>query len=284
MKVIATVKSAISRRWLPLRIAAALIAFAMIAWLLWGAVDLLGNPISYAAAKSNAEKYIAENYADKGYVLGGISYNFKFKVYTAAAAIPDSEDCIFGLYYNSKGEFSGDDYEKRVTGGINTRMRLENRYRELADSVLKSPAFPYPSDNAGGELIFKEFYEEYDFGLPQSILVPDKIYNIAELGEQSGLLTVYVDTENLTDEYAAEVLLSIKSLAEQGGLTFYALDLALESSDGEYYRLGLVRSADIYEDGLVERVKDYHQKETARIEEFENMSKEEYEKRYNEQS
>lgn len=260
-----SVKSFVSNRPLPFRIIAAVIAFAMIAFLLWGANDLLGNPVSYSVVKNNAQKYIAEKYAGEGYVLESVAYSFKFKDYLAHVAKPDSEDCHFAVFYNMYGAFRGDNYESLVQNGENVRDRLEMRYRELADSVLESPAYPYSENSAYGSLIFEgdEDYTKEDghgFAIPRSILVPDALYDIAELGAQAGLLTVYVNTDTLTHEYAAEILLEINSLMAQGGVPFYAIDLTLKSSDREYYSLENVRRSDIYEDGLVERVKAYYQK------------------------
>ncbi len=260
------VKAIFLKRPLPLRIIAAVIAFAMIGCLLWGANDLLGNPISYHLVKSSAERYVAENYADEGYVLEGVSYGFKFSSYYAYIAKPNSEDCRFTAHYGQFGEFGWDDYESRVLNGGNVRSRLDMRYRELVDSVLESPSNPYQSDIDFGELIFeRDDDEHFGFGLPDSVLVPDGIFDIAKLGEEAGLLTIYVDTEEVTPENAADILLEINSLMERGGAPFYAIDLTLRTPEPNYgyrayYVLEKFRRSDIYEDGLVERVKDCHQK------------------------
>ncbi|MBD5128568.1 MAG: hypothetical protein HDT43_01365 [Ruminococcaceae bacterium] len=266
-----SVKSFISNHIIPFKIIAAVIAFALIALLLLGANDLLGNPISYSLAKSKAEKYISEKY--DGYVLESVGYSFKFKNYFAHAVLPGSEDCYFTVYCNMYGEPRGDNYESLVQNRGNVRMRLDMSYRELADSVLESPSFPYSSNIASGSLIFEgdEDYTKEDghgFAIPRSILVPDALYDIAELGAQAGLLTVYVDTEELTDEYAAEVLLEINSVMEKGGVPFYAIDLRLESSAREYYSINNFSRSDIHEDGLIERVRENNQKTEARYAEL----------------
>ncbi|MCM1167820.1 MAG: hypothetical protein NC299_14390 [Lachnospiraceae bacterium] len=276
MNAVKSLKNAIAKRPLPLRIIAAVIAFAIIGWLLWAATDLLGNPVSYYKAKSAAEKYIAENYADKGYVLEGVSFNFKFKSYTAAAVIPDSEDCAFGMYFNYKGEFARDDYESRVANGGNTRSRIQERYRELINSVFNSPSYPYRVKDgsvvniAYSELVFEgdDYDEEYDFGLSKAILEPDGVYDIAGLGEQAGLITLYVVTDELSAENAAEILLTVNELTKRGGAPFYAIRLTLESREREYYELGTVKRSEIYAEGLTERVEDAHRRETARLEEL----------------
>ena len=53
-----SVKSFISRYLTVFRIIAAIIAFALIGVLLWGANDLLGNPISYSIAKKDRKSVV----------------------------------------------------------------------------------------------------------------------------------------------------------------------------------------------------------------------------------
>ncbi len=245
------------------KIIAAVIAFALTAGLLLFAVALLGNPISYGMVKSRAQKYIAENYADEDYVLTDVSYSFKFGDYLAHIEKPGSEDCRFTLFYGMNGKFNGDNYESLVQGGFNVRTRLDIRYRELCDTVFESAAFPYAGDISFGELVFEgdgqDFYQT-KFGLSGSILKPDAVYDIPELGRQAGRITVDVDSEDVSSEKAAEVLLNIKKVMEQGGAPFYAINLELEAPDGKYCELVNFLAADIHEDGLVERVNANRQK------------------------
>lgn len=266
------VKLFISKHLIPFKIIAAVIAFAMIAGLLWFANGLLGNPVSYSLAKNSAEKYVAENYAADGYAVEGVGYSFKFGWYMAHVAKPGSEDCRFAVTIGSNGDIGWDNYESLVLKGGNVRTRMDMSYRELADSVFESSAYPYSDEIAFGELIFERDdgkTEEHDFGLSTDILVPDALYDIAELGAKGGLLIVYVDTEQTTPEKAAEILLEINALMEQGGVPFYAIDLTLKTSDGEYYSLENFHRSDIYEDGLVERVMNNRQKTEERWAELE---------------
>ncbi|MDE7230318.1 MAG: hypothetical protein K2N56_07545 [Oscillospiraceae bacterium] len=244
----------------PLRVIAAVVAFAMIAVLLEFANELLGNPVSYLIAKNNAKKYVEEKYPGAGYVIESVDYSFKFKDYFARAAKPGSEDCYFTVFYNMFGEFRGDNFTVLVENGGNVERRLETGYRQLADSVLESSANPYRTERAiqFGELIFEsdpEKPESYDFGLSRDILVPDGQYDLAELGAEGGLIVFNVDVQGeATPEKAAEVLLKVREIMERGGVPFFAIDLALKSPSGNYYLENFHR-ADIYEDGLAERVR-----------------------------
>lgn len=259
-----SVKSFVSKHKKSVKVIAAVIAFAMIAGLLVFANGLLGNPISYCIAKSKAKKYVAENYADMGYILESVNYSFKNGDYIAHIEKPDSEDRHFVLGIGFDGRLGSDNYENCVLNGGNTQTRLDMRYREFIHSVTESSAYPYSSQSAGGTLVF-EGYGDYDFAVSKSILVPDGLYDIAELGEKGGLLYISVDTSQTTPENAAEILLEINALMKQGGVTFYAIDLTLMDrtlapADRVDYNLKNFHRSDIYEDGLVERVVNNHQK------------------------
>lgn len=73
-------------------------------------------------------------------------------------------------------------------------------------------------------------------------------------------MVIYVETELLTPEFAAEVLVKIDELMEQGGVPFYAISLTLETPKHEYYSIENFRRADIRGDGLVERINENRQK------------------------
>ncbi|MDE6726739.1 MAG: hypothetical protein K2J80_02235 [Oscillospiraceae bacterium] len=238
---------------------AAIIAFVMIAGLLWFAFALNGNPVSYALAKNNAETYVEENY--HGYVVNIVAYNFKFGHYTAEIVKPDSEDCHFTASFGLDGKCLGDNYDSSIVKGYNTMARLNMRYRELVNTVLKSPAYPFESKIAYGVLVFEDDEDEYsthDFSLPKSILQPDSLYDINALAENGGLITVYVASKEKSPERAAEVLLELDRLMKQGGVPFYAIDLILTAEDGDDYFVDNFHRADIYETGLVDRVRENH--------------------------
>lgn len=233
------------------KVIAAVIAFILTALMLWFVNALLGNPVSYFIVKNNAEKYVAENYADEGYILENVSYSFKDGDYYAYVAKPNSPDCRFTVKYFLNGHLILDLYEGEVLKGGNVSRRLEMSYRELVDSVLKSPAYPYSSDIAYGTFGI-EYDRNYGYMLAGDTLVPDALYNINELGARAGKLTISVDAEGEeTLQKTAETLLEINSLMERGGVTFYAIDFSYG-----LYRLDDFLRSDIYEEGLVERVKE----------------------------
>ena len=231
------------------RITAAVIAFVMIAGLLYCASELVGNPISYLLVKNNAEKLLAENFADQGYVLENVGYSWKFGNYYAGFAIPNSEDNHFGISYHINGKPYSGDFGISDQLSANVRARLEMRYRELVNSVVDSPSYPYSDEIAFGSLDF-EYDMNYGYIIAGETLVTDGLYDIAELGAKAGKLTIYVPSDgDMTAQKAADMLLELKSYMDRGGVTFNKVDLRY----GGYY-LDDFPCSDIYEDGLSERV------------------------------
>lgn len=243
------------------RLIAFFIAFAMTAGLIWFAFALNGNPVSYFLVKNNAEKYVAENYP--GYEAGEPAYNFKAGKYVVEIIKPDSEDCHFMASFGLNGKCLGDNYESSIEKGFNTMARLNMRYRELVNTVLKSPAYPLESKIGFGELVFadNDDYDKYpahDFSIPRDILESDALYDITALGESGGLLTICVFSEEKTPERAAEILRELDALMTQGGVTFRAIDLTLTSNDGEDYFTENIHREEISESDLPEIVIEKH--------------------------
>lgn len=258
------------------KIISAVIAFAMIAGLVLFASSLLGNPFSYYKVKNHAQKYVAENYAAEGYVLDSVAYIFKNGDYIAHVEKPGSLDYRFTLIYGNNGKLRFDSNDNSTSIDLNVYSRIDASYRELVKTVVESTAYPYSSDIAHGSIAVEGFRSKHEKALPRSVLVPDALFDIRRFGEEAGYLTIYVDTKELTAENAAEILLTIDSLMEQGGVPFYAIDLVLEDRDLEprdrYLSIYEFPRSEIYEDGLVERVKLCIEKTT------QNMAKLEAEK------
>ncbi len=226
---------------------------------------LIGNPISELLAKRAASAYLSRHYANTDFVIERTSYSFKDGGYHAYIISPSSADSYFTLYFDMAGNLSYDSYESMVANGQNTARRLDQAYRELTDSVLESPAFSFQSEIAFGELEIAEGLE------------PDRLYNIPKLGAEAGHLTVYVDENIVSIERAAEILLEIKRLMEQGGAPFHSIDFVLQypreeeggsRTEERVEVLGFL-CADIYEAGMEERVRAANDAAAAYYEEME---------------
>ena len=106
--------------------------------------------------------------------------------------------------------------------------------------------------------------EEIDGAINRSELINNKIYNVSELGATNGELILYIDTDTVTNEKAAEILLKTKELMDKEGISFYSVQLVLqhppydaekpyERPDGEI-NIRKFLYTDIYEENIVERV------------------------------
>lgn len=249
-----------------LKIAAFVVALALIVGVCIFANGLVGNPISKLLATNTAKQYIKENHPDMDYQLDGVTFNFKFVCYNAYFTSPSSPDSSFTLMLGMDGKIIQNYYEAHVIERGNTARRLEEEYRTAVGKVLDNPSFPYNSHIDYGELQFiQEEYRNAE-GVPPYALITndlelDGIYDVNELGAKAGKLTLYVYDDTVTVERLAEIILDIKGMLDDAGVRFYVMDCVLEypkPESGEW-KQGRVEvmdflCSDIYEEGLVERV------------------------------
>ena len=251
-----------------LKIAAFVFAIALIVGVCVFANGLVGNPISKAVATNTAEKHIEENYADKDFEIERVTFSFKDGYYHAFIYSPSSIDSSFTLMIDMWGKLRYDTYEDRVLSGGNTADRISRDYRAVVDKVLDSQAFPYNEHIGYGDFDFypRVHLEEYsvpEYALITEDLTLDAFYDVNELGAKHGKLTIYIDDDTVSYERLAEILLDIRKIFDDSGVKFYVIDCVLEyqkNEDSSKKQEGRVEVreflyADIYEDGMVERVK-----------------------------
>jgi len=137
--------------------------------------------------------------------------------------------------------------------------------------VFDSPSFPYGCDIGFGRLEIhpQEAFDDPNvddiptYAINQSTLVLDKIYDTRELGRQAGHLIIYVESDTVTVEKAAEIMLNIKTIFDDAGIPFVAMDFTLQyplpeegmRPDGEVSVADFPYDA-IYEDGMIDRVEE----------------------------
>ena len=214
------------------------------------AVLSVGNPISRAIVKSAAKERLETVYADRGFVLEEINYSFKDSTYYVRISDPSSIDGDFSMNYNMAGRLLYDRYEYDVIGGKNVEDRLFFAYRDRVNEVLDSPVYPYKSDIHHGTL------------RDISDLENDRFYDVDALAATSGYLTLYVEDATVSEERAAEILLTTKQLLDDAGVSFYAIHFVLtpprpEGGPRPEGRIELTEflCSDIYAEGLVERIR-----------------------------
>ena len=270
-----------------LKIAALIIALALIVGVCIFANSLVGNPISKLLATNTAKQYIKENHPDMDYQLDGVTFNFKFVCYNAYFSSPSSPDSSFTLMLGMDGKIIQNYYEAHVIERGNTARRLEEEYRAAVGKVLDNPSFPYNSHIDYGELQFiQEEYRNAE-GVPPYALITnelelDGIYDVNELGAKAGKLTIYVYDDTVTVERLAEIILDIKGMLDDAGVRFYVMDCVLEypkPESGEW-KQGRVEVmdflySDIYEEGLVGRVQASNDAASDYYDEMDAIKKEE---------
>ncbi len=251
-----------------LKIIAGVAAMLIILGLGWFANAFLGNPVSKMLAKNTAEKHLAETYAGTDYYIERIGYSFKDGWYHAFVKSPSSIDTEFSLTITMGGKLRLDTYED-VLSGSNTARRLNQEYRTLTDTVFADPAFPYTCFMDYGKLEIhpREFIDDPQYwdipqyALPQEDLIVDKVYDIHELGRQAGHLIVYIDSDTITIERAAEIMLGIKAHFDAASVPFAAMDFVLQyplpeegmRPEGDV-RVENFLYDDIREDGMIDRL------------------------------
>lgn len=255
-----------------LKIIAFVIAIALILGICWVANGLNGNPISKMLAKRAANEYLEANFPDTDYFIDELGFSFKFTGYYAHVRSESSIDTQFSLNIDMAGNVFYDTFEDVKTGYITAR-RLEQEYRELVKQIFESPAFPYKSDIQYGKLEIhsQEYIDDPmitdipDYSLATQDLILDKIYDIRELGRQAGHLIVYVDSDTISFELAAKILLDIREEFDNACIPFRSIDFTLQPPlPDEGPRTGFeihfdnFPYEDIYEEGLIDRIQAAH--------------------------
>ena len=259
-----------------LKVLALILAIVLIIGIGLFANALVGNPVSKFLATKGANEYIEKTYSDKDFVIEEVTYDFKTGGYYARVTSPTSIDSHFSLSFDWLGKLIIDSYEE-VTSGWNTAKRINDDYDKKVDDVFENNEFPFFMHISYGNIEFTS--EEYgedssipEYAIYRETLEIDGIYDIDELGKKAGKLTIYIYNRDISPEKLAEMLLNIKSVFDKSGVTFYAIDCVLEESKPEASEEGGVPKdpprievmnflySDIYEDGLVERVREANQK------------------------
>lgn len=270
-----------------LKILALVVAIVLIIGVGLFANALVGNPVSKYLATKSANEYIEKTYSDKDFVIEEVTYDFKTGGYYARVTSPTSIDSHFSLSFNWLGKLVLDCYDD-VTTGWNTAMRLEDDYRNAVKAVTESKDFSEKYFLAYGEIpcVLSDYpidEEKPEYALQRKDLVLDKVYDIREVGANHGKLVLWAQDDEVTIERLAELLLDVKNKFDKSGVTFKAVEFILEPTkeegqplmSDEQIKIRNFYYSDIYEDGLVERVKKANQETIEYDREQEKIKEEE---------
>lgn len=243
------------------------LAIAFVATALFFVNAFFGNPVSAFLAKHGAQNYLEKHYCETDYYIEKVSFNFKDTNYHAFIQSPTSQDSSFSLTLGMNGKVWYDTYEDRVLNRFNTAQRITTAYRAAVDSVIESEDFPYNAHIAFGDIEFKDSDRPADASIPDYALISNSLeldaeYDIADLGKKAGHLVIYIYDSTVSAERLSEILIEIKKLMNEAGVSFYAIDCVLEyekgpegeTRDGRVEVMNFLYS-DIYEKELVKRVK-----------------------------
>jgi len=250
-----------------LKIIALVVAIALIVGVCVFANALVGNPISKWVATNTAEKHLEDEYNEKDFEVERVTFSFKDGYYHAFIQSPSSIDSSFTVDIDMWGNLKYDHYEDRVLTGWNTADRIGRNYREKVDAILDSQTFPYDEHIGYGDIAFieREFLNNPDvpeYAIVTEELTIDAFYDVNELGSKAGKLTIYLDDDTVSHERLAELILDTRKIFDNAGVKFYCLDFVLEYpkqvDSGKKEGRVEVRNflyTDIYEEGMLERVK-----------------------------
>ena len=96
----------------------------------------------------------------------------------------------------------------------------------------------------------------------------NRLYDLKEIGQYNGRITLYVDSDTVTEEKAAEVLLTLKKKLNDGGVSFYSVDFVLQQpkSEKEPYNRKEIRLREFLredmEEGIIEEKVEENRKAT----------------------
>ena len=245
---------------------------ALISVLIWFGNVMIGNPVSHAFASKAAKAFLSDRFSGTDYQMERITYSFKDGRYHAFMTSPTNIDGDFSVCFSMLGEYCYDTYDS-VLDGWNTAQRLESEYRKLTDTILNDPALPYDNTQIYSIMFGRlEIYPKEAFEDPNATDVPEyailledlelnKIYDIKELGAKAGHLILYVDNDTISVEETARIMLDFRSMFDEAGIPFYAMDFVLRhprtedgKSDDEEIRINDFLYQDIYEEGLADRI------------------------------
>lgn len=204
-----------------------------------------GNPVSYYLARRAANNFTASEFSGDGYEIADTYFNRDSRRYTVKVAVPGSADRYFTVFCDMLGKVTGDT-SHCVKNGENTWIRLDEDFDRLVSAPLAS--FAHENSTAFGEIRLLEEYAGrvgMEYGIETKSLTPDMEYDLREYAEKAGTVVVSVWGEEVSEAHAAEILREIRTLLDETGVPFHAVDLSLKykekPSDKDIVMIGITR-------------------------------------------
>ena len=223
-----------------------------------------GNPLTKIFVTIQAKRYIAQTYGDTDFEVEKVELHDKDPHrYLAYIVSPGSVDSHFIVSFDRWGKIEHDGYPNRVPSGLNTADRLKVEYRDRVEDVVTSPTFPYRVTTVSATISFvsKGTSRVPKYALIANDLTLDASFD-ADFGAKAGELHITITDDTVSAERLAEILLDLKQILDNEGVPFYVITCNLADPDPATWkdggRLQLIHflSSDIYEQGMVERVRE----------------------------
>lgn len=238
-----------------------------------GICAFVGNPVSWLLVWIRSGSYLDETYPEWDVEIDRIVYDFKHGGFTVYAASPTSRDTHFHMICDGLGNVHAD-HSFSVTDGGNTVARHSDAYRDLVASVLSESTAPFLPADVSGELLTGGSIEydvigsgenaefvtiEKDFSVDASQFALDQDYDLQILGAAHGELYASIEESTVTVQRAAELLLQLRAIMDEAGVPFYAVEFTLSGPEGvDAIHVHDFLYADIYADGMTDRVERAH--------------------------
>ncbi len=229
---------------------------------------LVGNPVSALLARKAAENYLAGKFPEENYQVTGLAIDAKRGHYQVSVQLENSQDCNFTIDCDMLGNVHHDTYTDVVTGW-NTAERLADAYWTLVKPQAELLRETWPGASVHGTLTFESKpYEEVPYaqqyfyaGQP---LEPDGDYDLREVGQAIGQVILWIESDEVTEEKAAEILLEVRRQMDRAVVPFAYVNLMLRHSDPEARKMGSVYlesfpREEIREEGLLHRIREANQ-------------------------
>lgn len=199
---------------------------------------IVGNPVSYFLAKHNAQTFVEGSpyFAESGYEITGVNYDFVLGHYLITAQAGGSPDSKVYLYYGFTGNYLWDDSAEVRDGKKNVISRMNFGYSALVRKTLTAESVPELDDVTLGQIATEGEFEQdaerdYIRIVPADELYHDEVFDYEKLGAESGVITVGFNSKDLSAEKMAEKLLALKDVCDRGGLRFAAATVFLTDRD-----------------------------------------------------
>ncbi len=221
-----------------------------------GSNVLVGNPISRLIATNKAQDYLFENHEETDFYIDLVDYVSDSNSYVVYYKSEINIDFHFEREYSMTGKLISDNYsnvEKKIT----VYDRINEEYAKYVNKSFETTSL-YKEDNImSGELLTNDYsseqiYIDNIFGLLYSDLIYNYNYDMNELGKNYGLLTVEIESDDISSKKISEYLVQIKKELD---VNFNSINLTLtDSTSNLSTSVMYFKYSDIYEENLETRV------------------------------